>query len=127
MKPYYIEFGKVDLNEEVEINFLELIKNLPFSAKRVYTLVTKNQKSKRGNHAHLNQDQLIMGVKGNSILKLTDKKGKIFEFNLDRKAVIVPKNHWIEIEMKPNSVLLCIASRNYVDLISNFDKNDFLR
>lgn len=126
MKPYYINLGKIDLENAVEINFIELLEMLPFKAKRVYTITTDNETSNRGKHAHLNQDQLVICVKGKAIASLTNKKGVLMEYDINRNALLIPKGHWIEIEMKPDSVLLCIASKSYNDLISIFDKSEFL-
>ena len=124
--PKILEFGFSKMNNGVSISFFELHEMIPFEVKRVYTISTSAIESTRGNHAHVNQNQVIICVEGCATAKIISKSGEVLNFDVTKQALFIPKNQWIEINMYPHSTLLCFASENYDNLISIFEKNKFL-
>jgi hypothetical protein len=125
--PFLIKIPEVLFPEDkVNINVFELKDIIPFKVKRVYTIRTGSQDTIRGNHAHLNQHQVICMLKGTAKVELTNFKGQIHEFVLNKDALFIPQNHWIVIVPEQNSILISFASLPYNQLISVFDKQKFL-
>lgn len=125
--PILIEIQSINFpNDLVDIDVFNITRLCPFEVKRVYTINSNSKPSIRGNHAHKNQSQLLHLITGQANVILTNKSGETFEFELGSKSLFIPKNHWIEISLSPNSVLLCFAEQLYEDLESTVDKPDFL-
>ena len=111
-----------------KIDVIELTKNnLHFNAERVYILSTEDSDNMSGNHAHLNQSQILFLLKGKAELLLKSIDKKSYFFDLEGEGVFVPSKYWIELKLSAHSVVLCIASRSYDTLQSINDFNEFLR
>lgn len=121
-EPTKIAAKHVEL-DEVSIKVLE---PLAFNVKRVYSTATGATGSLRGKHAHLNQSQLLLLCKGKAKLKLTSRSRKEYTYQLDADYVYVPQEYWIELDMAPNSLIMCLASEEYKNLESITDKEAFL-
>jgi hypothetical protein len=124
--PAIIESGFIGLEDSVSISFFELNHVIPFEVKRVYTISTAEKESLRGQHAHINQDQVIICINGSASASITSDSGVNYSFNINLKALYIPANHWIEINMQQYSTILCFSSQHYNHLISTFDKKKFL-
>ncbi|MBX7181342.1 MAG: FdtA/QdtA family cupin domain-containing protein [Bacteroidia bacterium] len=110
------------------INIVELGNQLPFVVKRVYSLVLNQAGVKRGAHAHLNQTQLLYALSGHCIAKVWNQFGQMQSFDLSNsgQGLLLPQNHWIEIEALQPSVLVCLASEHYQNLQTLYNKSQFL-
>jgi hypothetical protein len=122
MKPELIELDKIGQPSLGYISVVENQKNLPFDIKRVYwTYFTPNH-VKRGGHAHISLQQLIVAVSGIIEFTLENQKGDTYQFTLDTPNIglYIPSGYWRDIKFSHNAVLLCLASQPY-------DKDDYIR
>lgn len=124
INPYLIELGKIG---QLELGYITVAENskLPFDIKRVYWTYYTPDSVTRGNHAHYELEQLIFSVSGTIDFKLENIYGKKFSFRLEQPnmGLYVPKLHWREFKLSHNSVLLCLASAEYVqeDYIRDYE------
>jgi len=118
---YYKDF------EQLKIDVIDIAKNNLFAVERIYFLSTNNEKHISGNHAHLNQSQLFYTISGAATIKLINPKNEEYLFKLEKKGVYVPCSYWIEVTVEPNSIVLCIASKSYGDLITIHSLDEFLK
>jgi hypothetical protein len=125
--PHLIDIKQVDIPaHSFSINIFELTRMCPFEVKRIYTLQTTDRASVRGHHAHLNQSQILFLLQGKAEIKLTNEAGEISTWKLAEKGLFIPESHWIELSMSARTTIICLASQSYSDLISVFDKDEFL-
>jgi hypothetical protein len=126
-EPFFLSF-KINKAEEIgfEHKILDDLIVKEDYIKRIYFL-TSTQKTIRGNHAHLNQFQILILINGDAQLKLIDCKGATTEWNLDFGPVLIPKNYWIELNMAEFSKVLCLASSTHSELKSQYNMNNFLQ
>lgn len=103
------------------LSFIE--KNIiPFTIKRVYFLYDVPSGSKRGGHAHKEQEEFIISVSGSFSVSLNDgTRQDIFTLNNPSRGLYVPKNTWRELEnFSSGSVCLVLSS-------GEFDESDYIR
>lgn len=96
--------------------------DLPFTAKRVFTVVNAKRGSKRGQHAHKKCNQLICCVSGEINLICDDGKEKLeILLSPESGAILVPCGIWAEQDyLKDNSVIIVFCDQPY-------DENDYIR
>ena len=107
---------------------IEQSNNIPFDLKRVFFVYGVPAGITRGNHAHIEQSQVLVSLNGEC--KVSVKDG-----NLERKFVLdgpssglfIPPGIWDEVTYCDNSILLVLADDCYNpdDYIDNWD--NFLR
>lgn len=120
--PHIIKFDKIGTPSLGYISVTEVEKNVPFDIKRVYwTYFTPNH-VKRGHHAHIDLQQIIVAVSGIIEFQLEDRAGNKHNFTLDNPDIglYIPNGYWREIQFSHNAVLLCLASEQY-------DESDYIR
>ncbi len=105
---------------------IEQLKDLPFEIKRVYYIYDTLEGVRRGFHAHLNLEQILVCVKGSCKIHLDDGSDTA-EVLLDEpsKALYIANNMWREMyDFSPDAVLLVLASEYYdeADYIRDYDK-----
>jgi dTDP-4-dehydrorhamnose 3,5-epimerase-like enzyme len=100
---------------------LDFNENLPFKPKRIYYVINKNTKIKRGCHSHKTTKQILICLSGS--VKVTCKDGsneRDFLLNDPSVGLFIPNNIWDEVEYQDNqSILLVISSTHY-------DRNDYI-
>lgn len=126
LKPHIITFKEIGTPNLGYISVAEVSKNVPFEIKRVYwTYFTPNH-VERGNHAHVELQQVIMSVAGIIEFELENVEGEVFTFVLDtpNKGLVVPPGYWRKMKFSHNAVLLCLASQLYdeADYIRDYDQ-----
>lgn len=127
-KPHFIKFSNFDFYDgDFSINIVEMEADLNMTVKRFYFLESLEGSYTRGNHAHLNQDQIFIKQKGLLEVKLTSRDGAESFWKLENNPLFVPANYWIEVFLSKHSSVLCLASQSYKNLISISDKEEFLR
>jgi oxalate decarboxylase/phosphoglucose isomerase-like protein (cupin superfamily) len=128
-KPHYLEFEKHHPNDDklVNISVAEFFEKYNITIKRIYFIETDNNKSKRGNHAHINQDQILILQEGFAKLVLTNSNGKKIRLEINKTPLLVPAGYWIELFMSENTKIMCLASQTYKHLKSITDKSVFLK
>jgi len=117
-----------DITQDQGDFLISILGDLSFNGelpRRMYILQSGKDSSLRGNHAHRNQYQVLYLKKGQAFLKLESQRGEIYTFDLREGAVFIPRNHWIELEMYPQTDILCLASQKYEDTQTIKDKAEF--
>lgn len=104
---------------------IEAMKDLPFAVKRVYYIYDTLPGVRRGFHAHLNLQQILLCVNGSCKIHLDDGKDTA-EVTLDKpnEGLYIANNMWREMyDFTPGTVLLVLASEYYdeADYIRNYD------
>ena len=111
------------------LDIFEILKNYSFTAKRMYILSSQKKILHRGGHAHKKLNQIMICVKGSCNVTITNKKNisNTFLLNNLNQALFVPNHHWRTITLKPNSVLIVLASEKYIESDYERDFNNFLK
>lgn len=112
--------------DQLKIDVIEISKQNLFKVERVYFLTTTDESHISGNHAHLNQSQLLVLIKGQATIKLINLKHEESFFTLEERGLYVPESHWIELTIAPHSIVLCLASKSYTELKSIHHLDEFL-
>jgi dTDP-4-dehydrorhamnose 3,5-epimerase-like enzyme len=105
-----------------QISLVELERDLPFPARRIYWIHSLAQGEVRGSHAHRTTQQLLVAVGGVFSVRLDDGEATA-EYVLSNPTVALwlPSGLWREIVvLEDKSVLLSIAS-------TAFDEADYIR
>lgn len=99
---------------------IESGQDIPFELKRIYYL--HNIKSARGGHAHRDTYQMVIALRGNCEITLSDgKHSKSFILDNPNKGLCFGPMLWIEIpKLTSDSIVLVLASTHY-------DKNRSIR
>ncbi|MBQ8868956.1 MAG: WxcM-like domain-containing protein [Oscillospiraceae bacterium] len=105
---------------------IEQLKDLPFEIRRVYYIYDTLEGVRRGFHAHLNLEQILVCVKGSCKIHLDDGTDTA-EVVLDKpyEGLYIANNMWREMyDFSPDAVLLVLASEYYdeADYIRDYDK-----
>ena len=108
---------------------IEAMKDLPFEVKRVYYIYDTLPGVRRGFHAHLNLQQILLCVNGSCKIHL-DNGTDTAEVTLDKpnEGLYISNDMWREMyDFTPGTVLLVLASQYYdeADYIRNYD--DFIK
>ncbi len=95
---------------------------IPFEIKRVYYLYDIPSGAKRGGHAHIDQQELLISLSGSFEIILKDGANEMLvTLNRPNVGLLIPKGIWRELQnFSAGSVCLVITS----DL---FDENDYIR
>ena len=108
---------------------IEAMKDLPFEIKRVYYIYDTLPGVRRGFHAHLNLQQILLCVNGSCKIHLDDGIDTAeVTLNKPNEGLYISNNMWREMyDFTPGTVLLVLASEYYdeADYIRNYD--DFLK
>ncbi len=101
---------------------LENNKNIPFDIKRVYYIFDTKESVRRGFHAHLKLQQVLICVKGSCKILLDDGKQKnIATLASPDSGLVIENNIWREMyDFSADCVLLVLASELY-------DEKDYIR
>jgi len=123
-EPYIIEFNRIG---KPAIGYVSVAEKeaIPFTVKRIYWTYYTPEDVKRGGHAHLQLEQILLAVSGKIIVKTELLSGHIEEFILDKpsRGLFLPKMCWREMSYSHNSVQVCIASMEYSesDYVRNYE------
>ncbi|WP_449621674.1 sugar 3,4-ketoisomerase [Robertmurraya sp. Marseille-Q9965] len=105
---------------------LEQLRHIPFEIKRVYYIYGTNHKEKRGFHAHLQLQQVLICVSGSCKIIMDDGKNrKEYILNKPNHGLFIDKFIWREmIDFSDDCVLLVLASDFYdeLDYIRNYEE-----
>jgi len=126
--PYIINFPKTGSSQLGYISIAEG-ENLPFITKRIYWTYFTPEDVKRGGHAHLELQQILVAVSGKIDLTIETIDGQVYEFCLDapNKGVYIPQKSWRTMKYSHNAVQMCIASIEYDEMDYIRDYNSFLK
>ena len=117
----YEFFSIVERKEQGVLRIFES-EDVPFTVKRVFTVVNAKSGSKRGQHAHKKCNQLLCCVSGAVNLICDDANTQIETLlTPSNEAVFVPCGIWAEQDyLKDNSVIIVFCDQPY-------DENDYIR
>ena len=96
---------------------IEENKEIPFQIKRVFYIYGTKYNVKRGQHANLNSEFVLINIAGKSKVKIDDgNESKIFELNRPHTGIYIPRMYWKEMyDFSDDAILLCLASEYYDD------------
>lgn len=107
-----------------ERGFLAVIEKdvIPFAIKRVYYLYDVPTESRRGGHAHKEQQSLVIALSGSFEVIVDDgKTKKRIMLNKPNQGLYIPTYIWREIEnFSSGAVCLVLASTDY-------DESEYIR
>lgn len=104
------------------LSFIEENEHIPFTIKRVYWIYDVPGGMKRGGHAFIQQQELIVALSGSFDVILNDGKIiKTFSLNRSYFGLYIPNGLWRHMEnFSTNSVAMVLSS-------THFDENDYER
>ncbi len=87
----------------------------PFPIERVYWCYDTPVNYLRGRHAHRDNEQVIIVLRGQADVRLESPQGRTHRYCLRQpdRGLYVPRMHWREIRLSPGAVLLCLASQPF--------------
>ena len=102
--------------------------DIPFEIKRVFYIYDLNIFSKRGVHAHINTDQIIIAINGSFEITIFDGTSNEDKFIMDSPEIGLLQEKMIWAEMKNFSkdcIILVLANKyfdekDYISNIENF-------
>jgi len=111
------------LDSRGNLSTVNIRKNCGFLVKRIYYLYNLKKNMPRGSHAHKNLKQLLICIKGKTVVyfnKGTKKEIK-YILNSPEKGLLIQDCIWCDIqEFEKDSIVIVLASEEY-------DKKDYLR
>lgn len=107
------------------LSFAEQNTHIPFEINRTYWLYDVPGGGKRGGHAFVNNQEVIIALSGSFDVMVSDgNKSKVFSLNRSYYALYIPNGVWRSLEnFSTNSVALEFGSEPYqeTDYIRDFD------
>lgn len=94
-------------------------KFINFKIKRVYYLYNLANYS-RAKHKHKKNIQFIICIKGEVILKVTNKKTSKYSLNNPKKGILLNPNDWHEIIPKIKELIVLVLASEF------YNKNDYI-
>lgn len=108
------------------LTFIEQIKHIPFKIKRVYWIYDVPGGEKRGGHAFMKQQELVVSLSGSFGVTVDDGRVKqTFFLNRSYYGLYVPSGIWRQIDnFSTNSLalVLCSTKYNVDDYIYDYEK-----
>lgn len=116
-------FNNTDQNIEISNDI-----NIPFKIKRVYYLYDIKDDSIRGEHAHKELYQVLIGLNGQLKIKIDDGRNKkLFNLKNPNQGLLIVPGIWRTLsEFSHGSICLVLASELYQENDYIRDYNEFL-
>jgi dTDP-4-amino-4,6-dideoxygalactose transaminase len=109
---------------------LNCINNIHFDVKRLFYINSFDnlENNKRGFHANVNFDELLVVIEGNVSIKLINKdKSEIIVKKNKDELYFIPRNNWIEYEiLDKNAIILVLANEILSKSVSIKNFNEFI-
>lgn len=117
-----IHLPKFQEREKGNLSFVENLKQIPFSIKRIFYLFDIPGGESRGAHAHIKCHQFLVALSGSFTVKLNDGHNKISHFlNRPDIGLYIPYGIWASEEnFSSGSICLVLAS-------DKFNEDDYIR
>lgn len=96
--------------------------SLPFEVKRIYWTYFTPESVKRGGHAHLRLNQILVAVAGKIIVttQMPGEKEERFILETANQGLFIPEFCWRTMQYTHNAVQMCIANMEY-------EESDYIR
>lgn len=120
-QPQLIDFPKIGNSVLGYISIAEK-EDLPFDIKRVYWTYFTPESVKRGGHAHLELEQILVAVAGKIIVttQMPGQDEQRFILETANQGIFIPRFCWRTMEYSHNAVQMCMASMAY-------DEKEYIR
>lgn len=118
-----VHFEKIGNDTIGYLSIAQAQEKVPFRIQRVYWVSDVPKNVKRGGHANVKNQQVLIAVAGTIEVSLTDRSGisQKHVLNNSGEGLVVPNLIWKEIVFQSHqAVLLSISSEE-------FDEDDYLR
>ena len=114
-RPHIINFPSIGSSELGYISIAEELSLVPFKIQRVYWTYYTPQSVKRGGHANIEKELVLVAVSGTIIVTTELSNGLEQKYMLDSpdKGLYVPKLCWHTMKYSHNAVQMVIASNYY--------------
>jgi len=124
-QPQLVDFPKIGSSIDGYISIAEK-DNLPFEVKRVYWTYFTPESVKRGGHAHLKLQQILVAVAGKIIVttQLPGEEEQRFILETASQGIFIPQYCWHTMQYTHNAVQMCIANMAYeeIDYIRDYEE-----
>lgn len=110
-----LDFPKI-LDPRGNLTFFEGLNQIPFKISRVFWTYDVPGGEIRGGHAFREQEEVIVALSGSFDVVISDSKGEIGRFNLNRSyyGLYLPPRTWRHMEnFSTNSLSLHVCSSPY--------------
>ena len=128
---YLIEFNSIGSSGIGYISVAEENEKIPFPIRRVYWTYFTPQSVKRGGHANIDKELVLIAVCGSITVNTELLGGKKSTYILDNPStgLYLPKFCWHTMQYSHNAVQLVVASSLYskTDYIRNYEEFKMLR
>ncbi len=120
-QPQLIDFPKIGNSVLGYISIAEK-EDLPFDIKRVYWTYFTPESVKRGGHAHLELEQILVAVAGKIIVttQMPGQDEQRFILETANQGIFIPRFCWRTMQYSHNAVQMCMASMAY-------DEKEYIR
>ena len=120
-QPSLIDFPKIGNPVEGYISVAEN-NTLPFEVKRIYWTYFTPESVKRGGHAHIHLEQILVAVVGKIIIttQMPGEEEQRYLLETANQGIYLPKYCWRTMQYTHNAVQMCIASMAY-------EESDYIR
>ncbi len=123
-----IQLPKI-VDERGNLSFLENGSQLPFEVKRAYWIYDVPGGEKRGGHAYMELDEVVIALSGSFDVVINEGDGeKRYVLNRSYDALYIPHLVWRSLEnFSTNSLALILASTTYNERDYIRDFNAYLK
>ena len=101
------------IDERGILTAIESAKDIPFEIKRIFYMhqIIAN----RGGHAHIETNQILIGISGRFTLDISDGKNRqSYQINNPMKGIYIPKMIYIKMfDFSKDAVCLVVADTHY--------------
>ncbi|MEJ8816975.1 sugar 3,4-ketoisomerase [Lacibacter sp. H407] len=127
--PELIQFESIGSAELGYISVAQQDRNIPFIIRRTYWTYFTPQNVKRGGHANIEKELVLVAVAGTITVSTELQDGYKEDFILDRPdyGLYLPKLCWHSMQYSHNAVQMVLASNFYSAEDYIRDYNDFLK
>ncbi|MBI2274152.1 MAG: FdtA/QdtA family cupin domain-containing protein [Bacteroidetes bacterium] len=122
MENRLIEFPQITDNRG-NLTFIQYPNQVPFEIQRVFWTFNLVTNTKRGGHAYMSQDEVIIAMSGSFEVILTNRDNSIMKvfLNSPKRGLYIPARQWRHVEnFSNNAVSLHLSS-------SQYDSRDYIR
>lgn len=125
-RPYLLDIPG-HFSESGNLNFWDNADLFPSGIQRCFWISKVKKGETRGNHAHLDESQVIVSIAGVLQVKVTTLEGEFLLFTLDSssKGLFIPPLNWISISFSEDSILLGLCNRAFSEEDYIRDKKEF--